>query len=509
MNRFLFLACLIPVVCFYFLHQTTIVSSNFDGYVYTLLAQSLLEDGTYTLWGIPHCFFPPGYPIIISFFAPFFEDNIFAVQFVNMMLWIFNILILAKLGLRFTGSKSISILAVALYLSSYRIQVYSLELYAENVLTTLYLLSVYLILDIAQSQLKFRKYMALVLLCLLSYYCKPEAILLFIACMVYLFYKFKKKFVQFFFYGSLVYLIGISPWMIWTHSITGSYSISGKSNAIIDWANKEHQGISIEYVFNFPHLDHTDTLGDLFHHLSTMDDQTFKPTLGGFLKNAFQKPVEYTFKYMGMILPFFLIGFLLKRTHWKDALVQFPMLVICLSFLCMTVLYPSTRFWIPFMPFFYLYASRGLFLFYEWIKKHYPAKPKCLYGATLTVAILLQFPFGWIVHPEYKPNPVFHEKWGNYTDFNSAQHMASNHASLIYVFRDYNPVMIPITSSANELHRFCQAHHVDYLFLYGWNPALSSPIFPPGLISNEGFVEKSRIPLDRDDYKFILVLQCI
>jgi hypothetical protein len=431
---------------------------------------------------------------------------IFAAQFVNMIFLILNIVILTKLCKRFHDSKYVCLLTLLLYLTSYRIQIFSLELFAENVLTTLYLLTAYLMLDVIRSQLDFKKITLITFINIYAFYCKPESTLLFISCIVYLFFIFKTRFTKYFLYTVFIYLIGILPWLFWIHSITNNFSLSGKTNAIIDWANKEHHGISLDYVFNFPHLDHADNLGDLFHHLSTMEHQTFRPTFTCIISNMFEKPIVYICKYMGVLLPFFLIGFFLKKQHWKKPIVQFPMLLFGLSFLCMTVFYPSLRFWLPFMPFLYIYTACEILFFYGWVRSRYSSKKKYTF-VVVSLAILLQYPFGWFFHPEYMPYPVLHTDWHRYVDLSSSHRLATNHASLIYHFQYNNPVVIPIASSAKELHHFCVQHSIDYLFFYSWNPTWYSPIFPSELPAPQFFVEKARIPLGKYSQKFILVLQ--
>jgi len=398
-------------------------------------------------------------------------------------------------------------LTLLLYLTSYRIQTISLALFAENILTTLYLLTAYVVLDVVRSQLDFKKLTVIVMLSLYAFYCKPEAILLFVVCMFYLFYIYKKEFTKYFLYTGFIYILGILPWVFWIHSITDSYSLSGKTNAILDWTNKEHHGISLDYVFHFPHLDHTDDLGELFHHLSTMEDQDYRPTFSGILENLFEKPIEYIYKYMGVLLPVFLIGFFLKPSHWKEPIVQFPMLLFALSFLCMTILYPGLRFWLPFMPFFYMYTAGGILLFYQWLKSRYISLRMYILGGVLSLAILLQYPFGWLFHSEYMPYPVLHTNWEHYVDLSTHNRLATNHASLIYRFRSFDPIMIPIATTAKELHQFCQRYNIDYLFYYSWYPTRNSPLFPSELPAPEFFIEKARIPLDQIGHEFILVLR--
>jgi 4-amino-4-deoxy-L-arabinose transferase-like glycosyltransferase len=210
-----------------------------DTVAYSRLGKNLIEYGRYAFgenynMGI---FFPPGYPILIGITNLFLKDLFFSAKLVSFILSCL-LIVLTYLITRNLYNKESGLFSAFLFAVYPTIIIVSVQGYSDIPFFFFTLLSIYIF------QISLRKNNLLLHALTgvsfgISYLMRPEGLFLLILPMAQIFnvfgdrIYFNRKYLIKTFIISFLFLIVISPYMLFVKSYTGKFSLSGKGNISI------------------------------------------------------------------------------------------------------------------------------------------------------------------------------------------------------------------------------------------------------------------------------------
>ena len=207
-----------------------------DGAIYMNLAQRMANGEQYTI-ASTYAYWPPGYPIFLSFFFKIFGSNIKTIKLINISIYFLTFLIIYLLAKKIIGRKGAII--ATLMLSIYPTHIALTGLPSKELLLCLILSSILLLhaytLTIMSTKMRLVSYMALGLLVGSASLIQPACLLLIIVLTFssYLSKTSSKSILLMSFLIILGMITIIIPWSIRNYKIFNSFvliSTNGGSN---------------------------------------------------------------------------------------------------------------------------------------------------------------------------------------------------------------------------------------------------------------------------------------
>ena len=386
----------------FFLLKNKSITLTWDGYIYLALAQNISEGRGFTLGTKPHLFHSPLFPFLIAGMKNCFHlDVITSAHLLCTLFFSLNIFLIFSYCKHYLRSQRIGFYAILIYILSERVQRYSIATISENVLTPLYGISILLSLSILlKRKYGFYKWIGLTLSMAAAYYCKPEALAIYLILTGFIVLFSIRRKDRFF---PILRMMGISlilffvcmiPNMIRIKEYTGDLSISGKSKPILFWAYCKHNNlvapIEVDKYFFFEH-----TVEDAFVNFVNYSSPPFQINLLYILKNIFAVPVPYVYKFLGALWTILILYYLAKNHRWKSAIFLLPAGMVISIFILIMLLYPDPRFIIPLVPWLSIYAAS---LYLRILPKFNKSQYQYLF---FIILILTEYPFTWCFQRDY------------------------------------------------------------------------------------------------------------
>ncbi len=358
---------------------TGIPTTNGDGIYYSWIALNLAEGYGFTIAEGVNLFEignvrMPLYPVSLSivyriFGAGFFISKILSLIFGTMIIF-FGYLLAEKMFDRTAALFTALLLAFNPLLSYFSAEIMAESMYILLVLVFFYLLFLALVVKKDNSRLAGLAG----LLAAFAYLTKINGILLLIVGLIfYASISLKKSFLNFF----IVFILVISPWLLWSHQAYGEILAPEKSTA----------GFQYEMEFG-EKLNHTIEMADylLNHHSKT---ELYKGFIDGTEKNINELFVNSFFGYSGLLqqedtsnrllnlsrllvvfgIALMVVGALFRREG--EGLFDFAVGMLLLGGLILPawqihlVPWPEPRYASQLIPFFTIYFAGGISHFYR------------------------------------------------------------------------------------------------------------------------------------------------
>jgi 4-amino-4-deoxy-L-arabinose transferase-like glycosyltransferase len=207
-----------------------------DTVAYSRLGKNLIEFGRYTFgenynMGV---FFPPGYPIFIGLMNMIFNDLFFSSKLVSFIASCISVFFSYLIGKELYDVKSG--LFAALLFSIYPVIILiSVQGYSDSLFILFLLLSIYLFIISLKSD-RFILYPLFGAACAVTYYMRPEGVFILLLPFLQLFgifsdkLFFNKKYLSKMSVIMLIFILFVSPYIMFIKANTGKFNLSGKGN---------------------------------------------------------------------------------------------------------------------------------------------------------------------------------------------------------------------------------------------------------------------------------------
>jgi 4-amino-4-deoxy-L-arabinose transferase-like glycosyltransferase len=207
-----------------------------DTVAFSRLGKNLIEYGRYVFgenynMGV---FFPPGYPAVLGIINLFFNDLFFSAKLVSFIASCMTILLSYFIGKELYNSEA-GLFAALVYALYPVILIISVDTYSDALFFCLQLLSIYIFI-ISLRNNKLYLFILLGVSIAASFLTRPEGLFLLFLPVFQVFgvfnkkMHFNKKYLLKAALISSVFILIISPYMIFVKNYTGKFSMSGKAN---------------------------------------------------------------------------------------------------------------------------------------------------------------------------------------------------------------------------------------------------------------------------------------
>lgn len=210
-----------------------------DTVAFSRLGKNLIEFGIYAFgenynMGV---FFPPGYPACIGIFNLVFDDLIFSAKLVSFVASSITIVLSYFIG-KELYDKEAGLFAALVYALYPVILIISVDTYADALFFFLLMLSIYIFM-VSLKKDKIYLHFLLGLSIAAAFLTRPEGLFVLMLPGLRLFgvfngkIRFEKEYILKLVLIVLIFVLSISPYMLFLKDNTGKFSISGKANVSI------------------------------------------------------------------------------------------------------------------------------------------------------------------------------------------------------------------------------------------------------------------------------------
>ena len=220
--------------------QSSDMMVGMDVVAFSRLGKNFIEGGSY-IFGENYnmgVFFPPGYPVFIGITNLLFDDLLFSSQVVSFVASLFTILLGYLLGREMFGGRAglFTAFAFAIYPV---ILIFSVDGYSESLFFCFMLLSIYIYFK-AINKGSIILHILFGVTAGLTFLTRSEGMFLLLLPFLQIISFFKKERVGISFRAAasfilviIVFLVTISPYMLFLKDYTGKFTLSGKSNVAV------------------------------------------------------------------------------------------------------------------------------------------------------------------------------------------------------------------------------------------------------------------------------------
>jgi hypothetical protein len=229
-----------------------------DTVVYSRLGKNLIESGRY-IFGENYnmgIFFPPGYPILIGLINLLFNDLFLSAKLVSFIVSLGSIFLSYLIGKELYDSKA-GLFAALLFAVYPVVLIVSVQGYADAPFIFFLLLSLYLFMkSLEKENIVFHAFLGFIfaVTCLV----RPEALFLLLLPGMQVFgafgptLRFNGRYLSRSIILFLVFVLTLSPYLLFIKNYTGKFSLSGKSNISILLGELSSGDLNYHQIVNAP-----------------------------------------------------------------------------------------------------------------------------------------------------------------------------------------------------------------------------------------------------------------
>lgn len=508
-----------------------------DVVLFSRLGKNLIEYGRYAFGenynlGV---YIPPGYPLFIGLINLFINNLFVSAKLISLISSCLTIFLFYLIGKELYDEES-GLFAALVYAIFPTILIFSVVAYSEVLFFCFLFLSIYLfIISLKKDNLSM--YILFGIFSAISYLTKPEGMLLLLlpSLQVFGFFNdglFKQRYLLRCLVVLTVFIMVISPYMIFLKNYTGKFTLSGKSNMSIllgeIGAGEEYQ--KVVAATDSPHYKTLFTLNEEKDQLVVWDkkrnrslkDYIFKDPVS--FAGKYQRNVLIEIKYLIKLLSLIILPLFLSFSNKELFKKRTRLIFILFSFLYF-VIYPLfiivERQILIIVLFLILFSSGGFsnsesaisdVLNYYGIRQN---KPLSFIRRNIKPIIVLILAISSLSYLKYSsirkaPDPIEHIKAGYFLKNNiSPKYEKLNVMSvkpLVCFYSGSRFTMLPYANSADVIN-FARLYNVDYIVID--ERTLSKWDFYDELIEMQKYSNKVKLVYEDNSEKLIRLFRVI
>lgn len=478
---------------FFLLYERLLYIDPDEGY-YLILARNLIAGNGYTFNGLPNVVFPPFLPILIAFFYLICQDFQFSLIFITAISGCLLGIISYKIAQKKFSSLS-PVLCAFLVLFIHQLNAF-LPIYQTPYVQVLYrgsdilncfliLTSIFFIIVLVEKDKNIFAILAGSFFAL-SYLTRPEGILLFLMifiCLVFLkilsliSISYKKIFIFF-----LVFLLFISPYILYLKNTTGKWNLSGKVSSA-----QEHRESLLEVIKNdnwipFSKIHYSLDKENMEmkqaywgHHNKIEEDN--KISIQSYLKTTLENLKMYPI-IPNVLLPLYIVAFFLvgllsaiyKIVKRKSTIDIILFMFFPYSLLVTALAYPIPRHHLFLVPVFCIYAVEGIVLISSTLAKNRNAVKNIILMLLFLIVVLFmgyeyknKLSFNHLKIPSFRKPLEVDSFVSEYLKKRKAQTIMSVHPS--FAVRAISDWQVLPQAPLADIIQFGKHKNIDYIIL--------------------------------------------
>ena len=325
-----------------------------DGTCYVRLAQNLFDGKGYTLSGMLHTVFPPGYPILIGLFALVLKDYLLAAQLISFLSTLGAAFVIFVILSKVIEDKTMILLFEVVFLFNTTIVRLFYTTSSDSLYIFFMILNLLVVYNITTDNQKLVARVVFIgIICGIMYLIRPDGLIFFAVNIIFLFILFLKRKckLRHLALTMLPFIFIAFPYVQFLHNATGKWILSGKSMNFVQLEVIENK--DDPYLLEKNAYKLINNGRDVMVTAAAFSDFNPHDYILQNMNKILKRCWINIFSYIKVILSTFgLLSFSLiyiVKTKKNLYLLYLGMIIISSAYL---LLFSINRYWISFMPVF-------------------------------------------------------------------------------------------------------------------------------------------------------------
>lgn len=391
-----------------------------------------------------HTYWSPFYPLVVSLFLKMTDNFEFTARLVSVLsgsLLIIPIYFLARIRL----SPTSSLITIALLAIYPPLALLSTKILTESLYTFLGVSGILIAWYSIQKQSRILAFIIGIIFGM-TYLTRPEGIgfiVVFVFLNLFLLIKNlvlknKNKYFQLILFSILGFMIISSPYLLFLHKKTGTWTISAKRKSLQQAEADVFKNRRKDRQFRKLSDDNKSLLIDQMFHTEnyiTSEKERGKPVIQVTLSLLIQKYFKNLYEMSNVIVPkviplslavFFFLGLFNYIDSREKNIFDLYLLSYIIFFwgIIIPMFHINHRYFLPLLPLCFIWAGKGVILFYNWLQNlmnRLIHKKICMQALSLTIVLIfISVSFVPVLAKVIFDNSVKTDRWSNPVEYKKA-----------------------------------------------------------------------------------------